>query len=66
MMVVFFTILSLLAIWEVVEVQQFLQKSVFSLLVIFIAAAILLFIFSVVMPKDDNNQNNQPNQPPKF
>jgi hypothetical protein len=43
------TILSLLAIWDIVEIQDVMGKIMKSLLVIFISSVVTLFIFKVVI-----------------
>ena len=40
-LVLFITVLSILAIWEVVDIDQFMQKTMISLIVIFISSAVL-------------------------
>ena len=51
-LVLFFTVLSILAIWEVIEVEQVLAKSLGTLLVIFVSSAIVLFIVAVVFKEE--------------
>ena len=48
MIVLFFTTLSVLAIWDVITIEHILSKSLGTLLVIFVSSAIILFIFAVV------------------
>lgn len=48
-MVLLFTILALLGIWEVIQFQYVLKKIFWSLFVIFGASAVVLFIFSVLI-----------------
>jgi hypothetical protein len=43
------TILSLLAIWDIIEIQDVMGKIMKSLLVIFISSVVTLFIFKVVI-----------------
>ncbi len=63
-LVLFITVLSILAIWEIVDIDQFMQKTMVSLIVIFISSAVLLFIFSILYPvsfnKNSKNQNDTP------
>ncbi|MDT8411101.1 MAG: hypothetical protein RQ875_01450 [Vicingaceae bacterium] len=57
-LVVFFTIMSLLAIWDIIEVEHIIRKSLSSLFLIFISATVMLFIFSVLYKGgDDKNVN---------
>lgn len=53
LMVMFFTALSVLAIWDVIQVEQILQKALSTLLVIFISSAISLFIFAVLFKPEE-------------
>jgi predicted membrane channel-forming protein YqfA (hemolysin III family) len=56
----FFTVLAILGIWEIIEVKNIAWKSLYSIFVIFVASAIILFIFSVIY----NNGDDLP-PPPK-
>lgn len=56
----FFTTLAILGIWEIIEVKNIAWKSLYSIFVIFIASAIILFIFSVIY-KSNDNLNPPPN-----
>lgn len=64
----FFTVLAILGIWDVIDVKHIASKSLYSILVIFVSAAILLFIFSVLYKSGDDNftppppNNNKSNQ----
>ncbi|MBN1183576.1 MAG: hypothetical protein JXB49_14900 [Bacteroidales bacterium] len=55
-LVLFFTVIALLGIWEIVDLRHVVQKTLGSLLVVFASSAIVLFIFSVLI-KDDNKKN---------
>ena len=48
-LVVFFTVIALLNIWEIINLEYVMRKIFMSLLVIFGAVAIVLFIFSVLI-----------------
>jgi len=52
--VVLFTVLAILGIWEIIDIKNFAWKSFSSILVIFVSAAILLFIFSVLYKSGDD------------
>lgn len=52
-LVLFFTAISILAIWDIIEIEQILQKSLSTLLVIFVSSAIALFIFAVLYKAED-------------
>jgi len=55
-------ILALLSIWNIIEVnfQDIFGKFMWSLLVIFVTALVLLFIFSVLYKNEDRNPRNMP------
>lgn len=52
-LVVTFTVLGLLAIWDIIEVQDVIRKILLSLFVIFVASVVVLFIFAVVIREDN-------------
>ena len=55
---------SLLVIWEVIQidVEMVLKRSFYSLFVVFIAGALILFIFNVLFKED--KKVRPPKQPP--
>jgi len=53
-LVLVFTALSILGIWEVISLDYILRKIVLSLLVVFAASAVILFIFTILIR--DNGQ----------
>ncbi len=55
-MVLAFTVLGLLAIWDVIAIEDVLRKILFSLFVIFVASVVVLFIFGVVIREDKSNK----------
>ncbi|NUM51535.1 MAG: hypothetical protein HUU48_10525 [Flavobacteriales bacterium] len=61
-LVLFFTILSVLSIWDIIEIKHVLTKTLTTLLVLFVSTAILLFIFAVLYKggedKSDTHQKN--------
>jgi fumarate reductase subunit D len=57
-MVLLVTVISILAIWDIIEVERILSKSLGTLVIIFVASTIVLFIYSVVY-RDENNGNNK-------
>ncbi|CAG0998264.1 MAG: hypothetical protein HND27_07670 [Bacteroidetes bacterium] len=61
-LVLFFTILSVLSIWDIIEIKHVLTKTLTTLLVLFVSTAILLFIFAVLYKggedKSDTQQKN--------
>jgi len=48
-LVLVFTIIAILGIWDVIDIDQVLQKILSSLIVIFAASAVVLFIFAVLI-----------------
>ena len=48
-----FTIIALLGIWEIIELEEIIRKMFLSLMVIFAASAVILFIFSVMIRDSD-------------
>ena len=63
-MVLFFTTISILAIWDIIEIDHILSKTLGTLLVIFLASAIMLFIFAVIFKSDTNsNRTNNTTNP---
>ena len=57
----FFATLAILGIWEIIDIKNIAWKSLYSIFVIFIASAIILFIFSVIYKGDDDHLNSPPN-----
>ncbi|MEW6467585.1 MAG: hypothetical protein AB1458_01600 [Bacteroidota bacterium] len=53
LLVLFFTVISILGIWGIIRVDHVFTKSITTLLVIFVSSAIILFIVSVIMKSDD-------------
>ena len=53
-LVLIFTVLSILGIWEVIDLDYIMRKIVLSLLVVFAASAVMLFIFTILI------RNNEP------
>lgn len=48
-----FTIIALLGIWDVIDLDEVIRKMFLSLMVIFAASAVILFIFSVMIKDSD-------------
>lgn len=48
-LVLVFTVIALLGIWEVISLEDIIRKMFVSLMVVFAAAAVILFIFSVLI-----------------
>jgi hypothetical protein len=54
-LILIFTIVATLGIWNVIDLEEVLTKVLSSLLVIFVASAVVLFITTVLI-KDDANK----------
>ena len=52
-LVLVFTIIALLGIWEIISLEDIVKKMFVSLMVVFAAAAVILFIFSVLIRDQD-------------
>jgi hypothetical protein len=63
MLVLVITSLSILAIWDVINIEKIFQKSLSSLILIFVASAVILFIFTVLYPVTFRKDNNLPSPP---
>lgn len=51
-LIIFFTIISLLAIWDIINIQFIFRKIFLSILTIFITVLILYFIISTIFKND--------------
>ncbi len=54
--VILLTGLGLLAIWDVIDIEEVIRKMLYSLFVVFVASVVVLFIVSVFI-KDNTNRN---------
>ncbi len=52
-LIVISTVIGLLAIWNVIDIQEVMKKVLSSIFVIFIASVVVLFIFSVIIKESD-------------
>lgn len=57
-LIIAFTVVALLGIWEVINLREVLMKTLYSLLVVFIASAVILFI-TTIMARDEKPDNKQ-------
>jgi len=53
-LVLIFTIIAILGIWEFIDLSNIVQKIMSSLLIIFAASAVVLFIFTVLIKDSDS------------
>ncbi len=51
--VLLFTVIAILGIWDIIELRNIMMNTIFSLIVIFAAAAVILFIYTVFMKDQD-------------
>ncbi len=58
--VLFFSVLAVLSIWDIIEVEQVFRKSLLTLVVIFCSSVVILFVFSNFLKGDDNRGNQPP------
>lgn len=56
-LIVAFTMVAILGIWGVIDLRDILQKVLTSLLVVFVASAVVLFITTVLI-NEDNKKNS--------
>ena len=53
-LVVIITVIALLAVWDLIDLQHITAKFVKSLIIIFFSSVVLLFIYGVVLKDNDN------------
>ena len=51
-LIIIFTVIALLGIWDIIDIKEYITKALSSLLVIFIASAVVLFVTSILI-KDE-------------
>lgn len=59
-LVLIFTIIALLGIWDIISLDDIIRKMFVSLMVIFAAAAVILFIFSVLIRDEVPQKRDEP------
>ena len=59
-LVLIFTIIALLGIWEIISLDDIIKKMFVSLMVVFAAAAVILFIFSVLIKDEEPEKLDKP------
>lgn len=57
-LILVFTIIAILGIWGLIDInlQKVMLNTLYSLLVVFAASAVILFIFTVFIKDEDNKQ----------
>lgn len=56
-LVLLFTVIAILGIWNIINIKDVFGNLMQTLLVVFIASAIVLFIFSVLIKEPDRHEN---------
>jgi hypothetical protein len=51
-------VVTLLGVWDLIDLDNILRKLLISLLVIFVSSAVVMFIFSVLMKDDDKGKGH--------
>jgi hypothetical protein len=59
-LVVIFTVIALLGIWDIISLEEIVRKMFLSLMVVFAASAVILFIFSVLIKDSDVPKRDNP------
>ena len=59
-LVVIFTVIALLGIWDIISLEEIVRKMFLSLMVVFAASAVILFIFSVLIKDSDTSKRENP------
>jgi hypothetical protein len=59
-LVVVFTVIALLGIWNIISLEEIVRKMFLSLMVVFAASAVILFIFSVLVKDSDLPKRENP------
>ena len=52
-LILIFTVIAILGIWDVINLEDILRKILTSLFVIFVASVVVLFIFAVLIKDSD-------------
>jgi glucan phosphoethanolaminetransferase (alkaline phosphatase superfamily) len=55
-LVLVFTLISLLGVWDIISMDDIVKKIISSLLIIFVASAVALFIFSMFLKNQEQNK----------
>lgn len=51
--------MSILAVWDIINIEHIISKTLTTLLIIFVSSAVMLFIFSVLYKPDPENHNQK-------
>ena len=61
-LVLLFTVIALLGIWDIIALEDIIKKMFVSLMVVFAAAAVVLFIFTVLLRDGEEGPPPAPRQ----
>jgi hypothetical protein len=57
-LILVFTLVAILGIWGVIDLEDIMTKVLSSLLVVFVASAVVLFITTVLIKEDQSKNQN--------
>ena len=57
LLALFFTVMAILAVWDIINIEHIISKTLTTLLIIFVSAAVMLFIFSVLYKPDSEKKD---------
>ncbi len=57
-LILIFTIISLLGVWDIISLDDIVKKIISSLLIIFVASAVALFIFTMFLKKQNGEHQH--------
>jgi len=55
-LILIFTLISLLGVWDIISLDDIVKKIISSLLIIFVASAVALFIFSMFLKNQEQEK----------
>ena len=55
-LVLIFTVVAILGIWDIIDLRNVMMNAILSLIVIFAASAVILFIYTVFMKDPDKKE----------
>jgi glucan phosphoethanolaminetransferase (alkaline phosphatase superfamily) len=55
-LILIFTLISLLGVWDIISMDDIIRKIISSLLIIFVASAVALFIFSMFLKNQEQEK----------
>ena len=61
-LILIFTIIALLGVWDIISLDDVVKKIVSSLLIIFVASAVALFIFTMFLKQQNGTKSIEEEQ----